>query len=96
MTTSMELLSSGNVRMTDVDLAVMREKGYVVNMHTPYYVNSISVWAANGTEMGFHGWLDNLEFWLGNERIKIECAAHMQSCFAMMDAVLLFNSFRPE
>ena len=91
-----ELLTSGNVKMDNSDLDAIRSRGYLVSMHTAHYANSISVWAPNGTEFGFHGWIDNLEFYVENERVAIENQAHLESCFAMMDSIMKFNSFRPE
>jgi hypothetical protein len=92
----MKLLATGNVKMNEADLEAMKARGFYVSMHTPQYANSISVWAPDGTEFGFHCWIDNLEFYVSGERVAIENKAHLKSCLNMMDSILKFNSFRPE
>lgn len=92
----MELLASGNVKMEEFDLELMRASGYVVSMHTPQYVNCIAVYLPNGTSVGFHNWIDNLDFYIDDERIQIKNEAHLEACFAMMNAINIFNSMRVE
>lgn len=87
----MKLLDGGNVSMSSDDLDAMRAKGYDVNMHTASYVNGITVSINNETTVGFHCWIDNLEFYVGDDRVAITSQAHLDSCFAMMDAILAFQ-----
>lgn len=87
----MKLLDSGNVSMTGDDLDALRRKGYTVNLHAPTYANNITVQMANGETIGFHCWLDNLEFYIGDEMVPIVSQDHLDQCFAMMDAILAFH-----
>ena len=87
----MKLLDNGNVSMDNGDLDVMRSKGYDVSMHTVSYVNGITVSINDETTVGFHCWIDNLEFYVGDDRVAITSQSHLDSCFAMMDAILAFQ-----
>ena len=89
----MKLLDNGNVSMDNGDLDVMRSKGYDVSMHTVSYVNGITVALINGDTVGFHCWLDNLEFYVGNYRVAITSQAHLDSCITMMDSILAFGNY---
>jgi hypothetical protein len=91
----MIVLENGNVSMTHDEVDALKSK-YFVSMHSPSYTNIIGTYLPNGNSVGFHCWIDNMEFYVEEERVRIESDEHLASCFAMMDAIIKFNSFRPD
>lgn len=86
----MKLLDNGNVCMDEADLEAMKIR-YFADMHTPDYANIVGITIADGNQIGFFGWLDNMEFYVGDERIMIRSQNQLDAALAMMDAIKTFQ-----
>ncbi len=99
---------SGAVVITNKDLDILRSKGWVIDLHTPYYANFIGV-RTLGMEFGFGAWHTNLEFYISakNEygcyytpdgyEFKINSQETLNKAIAIIDNIILlekkFKSF---
>ena len=91
----MELLAStGQVKMDRSDLDAMADRGFTVSMHTPYYTNGIEVRGWGEFDVGFYGWLDNLDCYIGDEVVRLTNEEHLADVLAMMDMVVKIQQIR--
>jgi len=91
----MQVLKNGNISVDAADLEALKTKCYV-SMSSKDFVNIIGTYMPNGCTIGFRGYIGNLELYVEKERVSIVSEDHLAACFAMIDSIVLFSSFRPE
>lgn len=89
----------GSISITDSDLEKLKLKGWIVDLHTPYYANFIGTKSLD-MEFGFGSWHSNLEFNITakNEyggyftpegyEFKIKSSSDLKKAIAIIDNII--------
>lgn len=88
---------NGGVSMTKAEVDALEAEGFLVSWHTPYYLNHIKVKSSvmdsdgNHFTIGFYNWLDNLDCYIGDDKITVRDKAHLKEILKLMRAFKKVN-----
>ena len=88
----MRVVNGGQVEITEADLAMLREMGCEISMHTPSYANHIVARLPDGNTLGFHNWLSNADCYVGDAEVRLADDAHLAGMLALMRAAAKFKT----
>ncbi|MDD5150162.1 MAG: hypothetical protein PHC28_06715 [Flavobacterium sp.] len=80
-------ITNGNIGLTRKELDKLKKRGYIIDEHTPHYMNHIKARCGDCT-IGLYNWLDGLEVYSGDKRLKIETKEQAEKLFSAMDALI--------
>lgn len=79
---------NGKVEITEADLAMLKDMGCAISMHTQAYAHYIVAKLPDGFTVGFHNWLSNADCYVGDTEVKLKDDEHLQDILALMRAAI--------
>lgn len=88
-------VGSGQVGMTRLEVEKLKSEGMMVDEHTSYYMNGITA-TFGGLDVGFHNWLNNMDVFIGDEKVLISSKSHAKKVLKLMGIMVKADKLMEE